>query len=275
MGVGLFWKQKGPTSNEELANIKRSLGLPGPIRKNIGHGGTLDPFAEGWLLVGWDEGTKVLGALKLSKTYIAEIYLGASTETLDDTIPMKDWGIPIEITEEKLKAFLVTKVGKSEQMPSHYSAKKVDGQTSYEMIRKGVALDLKAAPIEIFSADHLSLVRESAEKLRWTIKVKVSAGTYIRCLARDWAQELFGHPAMLTRLARVGYGNFVETSSVEPNIISDMRALEPFFEFSDQERAPTPLADKGHILLSESGQPKAAWLLEAARWRYFNDDPLR
>ncbi len=274
MGIGLFWKQRGPTSNERLAEIKKSLGLSGPARKGIGHGGTLDPFAEGWLLVGWNEGTKVLGALKLSKTYIAEIYLGASTETLDDTIAHSDWGIQLEITEEKLKEFLKTKIGKSDQMPSHYSAKKVDGQTSYEMIRKGVVLDLKAAPIEIFEADHLSLVRESAEKLRWTVKVKVSAGTYVRCLARDWAQELFGKPAMLTRLARVGYGNFVETSQIEPKIMGDPKALEPFFEFSHHEAKPALLVDKGHILLDEKGDLKAAWLLEPQRWRYFNENPF-
>ena len=66
MGLGLFWKPRGPSSSQHLGQLKRDLDLSGPSRKGIGHTGTLDPFAEGWLLVGWGEGTKLLSALQNS-----------------------------------------------------------------------------------------------------------------------------------------------------------------------------------------------------------------
>lgn len=276
MGLGLFWKAQGPSSSQYLGSIKKKLEIGGPSRKGIGHGGTLDPFAEGWLLVGWGEGSKFLGALKgLSKTYIAEIYLGASTDTLDNTIDLQTWNEEISISEDKLKDFLKTKVGTSLQMPPLYSAKKVDGKSSYEAIRRGVVLDLKSVPIEVFSAEHLSLVRESPERLRWTVKVKVSAGTYIRAFARDWSQELFGKPALLTQLARVGYGDFVETQNKDDKIFRDQTALGAFFDFiSNDQVRPELLKDRGHLLLDAEAQLKAAWLLDSQRWRYFTANPL-
>jgi len=276
MGLGLFWKERGPSSSQYLGTIKEKLGIGGPSRKGIGHGGTLDPFAEGWLLVGWGEGSKFLGALKgLSKTYIAEIYLGASTDTLDDTVELQAWNEDIDVSVDKLQAFLKSKIGVSMQMPPLYSAKKVEGKSSYEAIRRGVVLDLKPVEIELFSAEHLSLVRESPQVLKWTVKVKVSAGTYIRAFARDWSQELFGKPALLSKLARVGYGDLCEISSQQDRILADYGQLAAFFDFisNDQERPPS-LKDRGHLLLDSQQQLKAAWLLDSQRWRYFTSNPL-
>jgi tRNA pseudouridine55 synthase len=275
MGLGLFWKERGPSSSQYLGTIKKKLGIGGPSRKGIGHGGTLDPFAEGWLLVGWGEGSKFLGALKLSKSYIAEIYFGASTDTLDDTVPLEPWHQDLEMSPEKLREFLAAKVGPAMQMPPLYSAKKVDGKSSYDAIRKGVTLDLKSVPIEILEAEHLDLVREGPQVLKWTVRVKVSAGTYIRAFARDWGQELFGKPAILSRLARVGYGNFAEPLVKEDQILSDNAQLAPFFEFvADEKIHPRELTDKGHLLTGSEGVLRAAWLLESKRWRYFTTNPL-
>lgn len=279
MGLGLFWKERGPSSSQYLGTIKKKLvqqnfKIGGPSRKGIGHGGTLDPFAEGWLLVGWGEGSKFLGALKgLSKTYIAEIYLGASTETLDDTVPLQPWNEEIKTSPERLQAFLKTKIGKAMQMPPLYSAKKVEGKSSYEAIRKGVELDLKPVAIEIFEATHLDFVQESPTVARWTVKVRVSAGTYVRAFARDWAQELFGKTALLTRLQRVGYGAF-ESEEKTDKIMSNHGDLGAFFDFiSDSTTQPSPQADRGHLLL-DSEELKAAWLIDSQRWRYFTANPL-
>lgn len=276
MGFGLFWKERGPTSNERLGQIKHELGIGGPSRKGIGHGGTLDPFAEGWLIVGWGEGSKILGALKnLTKTYIAEIYLGASTETFDDTVEFQEWDSPIEINEEKLKSFLKTKLGPQMQKPPLYSAKKVNGRASYELIRRGIEVDLKEVLVEIFEAEHVSLVKDDGSHYRWTVKVRVAAGTYVRCLARDWATELFGKPALLTKLARVGYGNFVEPETKNTKLMKTPAELGDFFEFvSDKEAAVAVIKDKGHLLLNGEGLPQAAWLSDSQRWRYFISDPL-
>jgi tRNA pseudouridine55 synthase len=282
MGFGLFWKERGPTSNEKLADIKRSLGIGGPLRKDIGHGGTLDPFAEGWLIVGWGEGTKFLGALKnLSKTYVAEILLGATTPTFDDTVPLEEWDPPFEFEEnlapleEKLRGYLQTKRGLQMQKPPLYSAKKVDGRASYELIRKGVVADLKEVSVEIFEAEHLKLESVDSQHLKWTVKVRVSAGTYIRCLARDWSTELFGKPALLTKLARIGYGNFEESLAREQKIVKNLEQMTEFFHLNSELKNPEPLvSNKGHILVGENGNAQAAWLCDSSRWRYFTADPL-
>ncbi|MEZ4816014.1 MAG: hypothetical protein R3A80_12575 [Bdellovibrionota bacterium] len=281
MGLGLFWKERGPSSSQYLGTLKRKLAeqnfkISGPSRKGIGHGGTLDPFAEGWLLVGWDEGTKLLGALKgLSKTYVAEIYLGASTDTLDDTVTAEKWNQKLDLNEEKLKLFLKEKIGVTLQKPPLYSAKKVEGKSSYEAIRRGVELDLKPVSIEVFEAEHLGLIQETDEVWRWTVKLRVSAGTYIRAFARDWAMELFGKTAFLSRLARVGYGSFCELSNERDRIVSDNKELSAFFDFvSDEKIHPQALADRGHLLLDEQNQIRAAWLVDAERWRYFTSNPL-
>lgn len=281
MGLGLFWKERGPSSSQYLGILKRKLAqqnfkIGGPSRKGIGHGGTLDPFAEGWLLVGWDEGTKLLGALKgLSKTYVAEICLGASTDTLDDTVAAEKWNQKLELSEEKLKLFLKEKEGVSLQKPPLYSAKKVEGKSSYEAIRRGVELDLKPVAIEVFEAEHLGLVKETDELWRWRVKVRVSAGTYIRAFARDWAEELFGKPAYLSRLVRVGYGSFCELSDESDKIVSDNSGLSAFFDFvSDEKMRPQSLADRGHLLLGQENQIRAAWLIDSERWRYFTSNPL-
>lgn len=282
MGFGLFWKERGPTSQSELGRIKQKLNLKGPSRKGIGHGGTLDPFAEGWLLVGWGEGSKLLGALKgLSKTYIAEIYLGASTETFDDTVVFQEWNIPLTQCEDpqfenKLKDFLKTKLGPQMQKPPLYSAKKVDGHASYELIRRGIEVDLKEVPVEIFEAEHLRLEKVDDFHFKWTVKVRVSAGTYVRCLARDWAMELFSKPALLTKLSRVGYGSFMESSSTESKIMEETKDLSAFFNFISENKIPTErVKDRGHLLLNTDGSLQAAWLIDSDRWRYFNSNPLK
>lgn len=213
MSLYLLWKEAGLGSQAKLAQLKRDLASDGRIknRKGIGHSGTLDPFAEGILCVGIDEGTKVLSALVgLGKTYRAEIVLGATSLTLD---PESDLEFPAAAprapSESKLIEFLAAQIGQHEQVPPQHSAVKVDGKRAYEHARKGQAVELKARSIEILTAQHLGLRAKSIDGHQtwiWTVDVAVTSGTYIRSLARDWGQLLVGHPGMLQSLVRTHLG---------------------------------------------------------------------
>jgi tRNA pseudouridine55 synthase len=264
MGLGLFWKPTGPTSSQFLGKVKRELELGGPSRKGIGHTGTLDPFAEGWMLVGWGEGTKLLSGLqKLDKIYEAEIFLGASTETLDNSVPLTSWSLQSELNpqEEDLKKFLLKKIGKQSQIPPLFSAKKIEGVRAYELARKQQEVELKACEIELFSAQHLSLVKVEKNLWKWTVRVHVSSGTYIRAFARDWAKEIFGHEACLSALKRIGIGRFLKESQ-ESVFFKNYQDLETIFPSNS-------------LKFSTVGALEAVWVTEAQRWRYFNEDPLK
>jgi tRNA pseudouridine55 synthase len=263
MGLGLFWKPSGPSSSQFLGKVKRELELGGPSRKGIGHTGTLDPFAEGWLLVGWGEGTKLLSGLqKLDKIYEAEILLGASTETLDNSVPLKPWVLEDDLIplEEDLKKFLQTKIGKQSQIPPLFSAKKVEGVRAYELARKQQDVELKACEIELLNAHHLSLVKVEKNLWKWTVRVHVSSGTYIRAFARDWAKELFGHEACLSGLKRIGIGHFLNEAQ-ESVVFKHNQELGTFFTSESLKFSPL-------------GALEAVWVPDAQRWRYFNGDPL-
>ncbi len=261
MGLGLFWKPRGPSSSQHLGQVKRDLELGGPSRKGIGHTGTLDPFAEGWLLVGWGEGTKLLSALqKLDKVYEAEILLGASSETLDNTASLEVWPLEIAPQPEALESFLKTKIGKQMQIPPLFSAKKVEGVRAYELARKKQDVELKACEVELYSAQHLSLVKAEKNLWKWTVRLHVSSGTYIRAFARDWAKELFGYEACLSGLKRTGIGQFLKET--QESVV---------FKTADELTAFYPAES---LKFNQTGALEAAWIPSAERWRYFNADPL-
>ena len=223
MALGLLWKRKGLGSQDALAELKKSMGLPGRSREGIGHCGILDPFAEGWLLVGTEEATKLLNPLTaLNKTYEATIYLGATTDTLDDTVEqikpegmvkdsMKEWmNRPVPMIEFELKEFLQSQSDlEFSQIPPKYSAVKVNGERAYNLARfQGITPELKSKRVKIFEAEHLALRKISDVVLEWDVRVKVSSGTYIRVLAKDWGSELCHFPGHLTRLLRTEVGPF-------------------------------------------------------------------
>jgi len=229
----LLWKERGPTSQSILGDFKKSLGLPGNPREGIGHTGTLDPFAEGLLLVGLGEGTKLLSPLMgLSKTYEAQLQFGASTETLDDTSEITSWPVePPENFEAFLPDFLKKKIGSFEQVPPQFSAVKVDGKRAYEFAREGKEVELKARQATLESARHLSLEKIGPHWL-WSFECTVSSGTYIRALARDWSLEIFSKPSILKGLKRTAIGPFNLGSSPLGDIkFLQKEELTAFFDF--------------------------------------------
>jgi len=303
MALALLWKEKGVRSQDALADLLKNQPFGARKgRKGIGHAGTLDPFAEGWLLVGVDEGTKFLSIFQgFDKEYDVEMLLGATSRSFDTDEEMafpesslgEDFfGTSLE-AEEKFRSFLASKVGTFDQVPPQFSAIRVGGnKRAYDYARKGETVELKARSATILSAEHKSLKWDSTTYskgvFRWKFTVKVSSGTYIRALSRDWAQELISFPGMLTQLVRseiAGLGRHHKRSGVHYLSIED---LSPFFEMAPISEFEVQQIRRGGRWLPRETE-KAELLLvpetleivafteapEGALGRVFLNDPLR
>lgn len=193
-GSLLINKEKGLTSRQEVNNISRLLG-----EKKAGHIGTLDPFADGLLIVLLGKATKISPFLEgMDKTYLATLKLGIQTDSGDLTgNEVSHREIPLlnkQTIEEVFKSFL----GEQEQLPPMYSALKVNGKELYKYARQGQEVERKVRKINIYE---LKLISFKDNEI--TFLSKVSKGTYIRTLGEDIAVKLgtVGHLTSLTRLA--------------------------------------------------------------------------
>jgi tRNA pseudouridine55 synthase len=202
MAFYLIDKPAGITSADVIRNLKKSLDV-----EKIGHGGTLDPFATGLLIVATGGHTRLLSVLLGErKTYEGVITFNQTTETLDPESELIKVEEPVEITEDDVRIVANEKfLGSIMQTPPRYSSIKVNGKKAYDLARAGVDFQLEPVARKIYSFDVKHLEGDS-----YKFKVEVSSGTYIRALARDLGNAL-GTKAMLTELRRIKVGN----SSIE------------------------------------------------------------
>lgn len=176
-------KPVGMTSHDVVNRCRRIFG-----EKRIGHTGTLDPMASGAMAVCVGPATKLSNYLTAhDKDYLARIVFGSSTDTDDaEGSVVRQAEVPAALADaDAARAALAGMVGPQEQMPPAYSAIKVGGVKSYEAARKGKIIDLRPRPIEVFAADLVSIGRGEDGALQWDARFSVSAGTYIRSIARD------------------------------------------------------------------------------------------
>ena len=191
-----IYKPKGITSFGVVKKIRKIVN-----EKKVGHGGTLDPFAEGVLIIGTGSDTKKLKKITdTDKTYTASIELGKITNTLDpegDVIEKKK--IP-RLSESKINKVLKSFLGESMQTPPMFSAKKIGGVKLYELARKNIIVDREPTQINI---SEINLISFNETNIVFT--VSCSKGTYIRVLGKEIAEKLgtVGHLNSLTR-TRVG-----------------------------------------------------------------------
>ena len=171
--------------------------------KKVGHGGTLDPFAEGVLVIGTNADTKVLTEISGTiKSYRATLTLGEETDTLDIDGKIINT-CPVSILDEKkVKSVLNDFLGESEQVPPMYSAKKVNGVRLYKMARKNQFVERKPSPINIYD-----IKLNHIEENQIDFSVTCSKGTYIRVLGLEVAKKL-GTVGHLTRLTRTAVGEY-------------------------------------------------------------------
>jgi len=198
-GIILINKPAGPTSHDIVDQLRRITGI-----KKIGHAGTLDPFAEGLLvmLIGRETTKRQSEFLKNNKKYIATVFLGATTDTYDKTgktINKYDGELP---TRKEIEKVLKKFRGEISQIPPIYSAKKISGKRAYKLAREGKEVKLKPNKINI-----KTLKLTSYDVSSFKFQVLCSSGTYIRSLAHDIGQAL-GCGAYLEKLTRTKSGQF-------------------------------------------------------------------
>lgn len=208
-------KPSGITSHDLVYKIRKLSGI-----KQVGHGGTLDPLAQGVMVVGLGKACRLLQYLPDDKCYRAEILLGRRTDT-DDTEGsiLEEKELDASITEALIKEKLAGFVGKLIQIPPVYSAIKQGGRKLYEMARKGEApRELPGRPVEIHKLEVLAV-----ELPVVVARIECSKGTYIRSIARDLGMQL-GTGGCLQGLVREQSGNFKieEAHSIEE--LTELRA---------------------------------------------------
>lgn len=235
-GILLIDKPSGPTSHDVVARLRQVT-----RERSIGHAGTLDPRATGLLVMLLGKATRLATLLSgHDKTYEAVVRLGWATTT-DDAAgePIGAAGFdsaqPKEATpyipDEALQDALTHYRGTFEQMPPQHSAKKVDGHKAYDLARRDEHVALKTATVTMRS---LELTERTGDLVR--LNMTVSAGFYVRSLARDLGDRL-GCGAHLEALRRTRSGVFqVEAATsldeadrlgplLEPRLISPADAL--------------------------------------------------
>ncbi len=201
-GVLVVDKPEGLTSHDVVAAVRRRL----PKGTKVGHTGTLDPFATGVLPVVIGKATRLSQFLTgARKRYVAGITFGTATDTGDRTggviaTASATAGLTPAVIADALGAFL----GTHPQVPPAHSAKKVEGERAYTLARRGETVTL--APVTV-TAYALGLETWDAATQTATVTLEVSAGYYVRSLARDLGQAV-GVPAHLSSLRRTASGDF-------------------------------------------------------------------
>ena len=182
--------------------------------KKVGHGGTLDPFAEGVLIIGTGKDTKKLTSITgADKTYKARICLGEITDTLDTEGQVIEAKPVPEINTDDIHKVLDSFLGTSCQIPPMFSAKKVNGQRLYKLARKNIEVKRDPVQINIKSIGVLDYLDHSL-----SFSVTCSKGTYIRVLGKDIAGKL----------GTVGYLKSLVRTQVGPYSIDDSKTVEEF-----------------------------------------------
>ncbi len=201
-GVHLVHKTVGQSSFDVIRGFKRRAFEAGQKKLALGHGGTLDPFAEGLLLVLAGQATRLMELMHpLPKTYIAEVAWGLETDTCDlHGSPVME-AVAAHLVPDTLDAALAPYLGWTEQIPPATSAKKIDGEAAYKKAHRGEEVVMKPCRVFMLSARWLA----HDLPLRSTLELTCRGGFYVRSLARDLGRAL-GCGAHLSALRRTAIG---------------------------------------------------------------------
>lgn len=203
-------KPAGPTSHDVVDIARRALG-----ERRVGHLGTLDPFAKGLLVLVVGRATRLAPfAAEWPKTYEGVIRLGITTDTDDLTGSVVATAPWTGITPAQLAAVIGSFRGAYDQRPPAYSAVKIEGERAYRRARRGETVAPEPRPVEI---RELELVEAAVPDLQF--RATVSAGTYLRSLARDIGAKL-GCGAHLTALRRTAVGPLRLADAVAPEAVT-------------------------------------------------------
>lgn len=210
------YKPKGITSHDVVSALRRITKV-----KQIGHTGTLDPFAEGVLPICIGKATRLIEYLDDDKAYTGTIQLGSSTTTYDlegEEVNFSDKKVTLNEIEAALDKFR----GEIEQLPPIYSAIKVNGKKLYEYAREGKEVKIEPRGVNI---SNLRILNFYPETRQVELHIECSKGTYIRSIANDLGEELgtYGH---LVKLVRVKAGMFEVNNAVSLEHIQTKEDVE-------------------------------------------------
>lgn len=210
------YKPKGITSHDVVSALRRITKV-----KQIGHTGTLDPFAEGVLPICIGKATRLIEYLDDDKAYTGTIQLGSSTTTYDlegEEVNFSDKKVTLNEIEAALDKFR----GEIDQLPPIYSAIKVNGKKLYEYAREGKEVKIEPRGVNI---SNLQILNFYPETRQLELHIECSKGTYIRSIANDLGEELgtYGH---LVKLVRVKAGMFEVNNAVSLEHIQTKEDVE-------------------------------------------------
>ena len=207
-----IYKPKGMTSHDVVGRLRRVTKI-----KQIGHTGTLDPFAEGVLPICIGKSTRLIEFLNDDKEYLATVQFGKNTDSYDiDGQVVEEFGV--RVTQEDVARELKNFEGEILQYPPIYSAIKVNGKKLYEYARAGETVEIKPRKvfIELIKLENFDEANQVA-----TIRVACSKGTYIRSIAYDLGKML-GTGAFLSKLIRTKAGKFTLEETINLDELSDV-----------------------------------------------------
>ncbi len=199
-------KEKGCTSHDCVKQIRKLLNT-----KKVGHTGTLDPEVIGILPIAIGSATRFIQYLPQSKTYIGQIKLGIRTNTDDihgKIINQKSWP---KISYEKLDQYLNRFRGIIKQIPPKVSSVHINGERAYKKSFRNEVFELAPREVKI---DEITLMKWDQINGIIEIKIKCSAGTYIRAIARDLG-EVLNSEGCLLQLKRISACGFDEQNSIK------------------------------------------------------------
>jgi tRNA pseudouridine55 synthase len=197
-GILNISKPAGPSSFAVVRSLRR---LPGITK--VGHGGTLDPAAEGVLPILVNAATRVADFVhEWPKTYLATVTFGVTSDTGDREGQLTPSGDVRSINRERIEAVLPDFIGRIEQMPPMYSALKQGGEALYRKARRGEATERTPRRVEVYG---LRLLDYDPTQAVGHLEVKSGRGMYVRSLAHDLGVAL-GCGAYLSALTRTAVG---------------------------------------------------------------------
>lgn len=266
------YKPVGISSSDVVIKCRNAMSKALGYKLKCGHMGTLDPLAEGVLVLGFGKATRLFDYMQIkTKRYVATVTFGVFTDTLDrEGAIIATSSLP---RVDQIADVVASFRGEITQIPPAYSAISVDGVRAYELARRGSEVELPSRKVTIYDIRVLDTECEGEYCRSVDIAVECSSGTYIRSLARDIADRLgvVGYMSSLRRTASGRY--FIEDSAsldefianpceyVEPLLTTLSRSI-PTYEIPPSKRkqvlngVPCALQDiaEGYVLLTVDGQ---------------------
>jgi tRNA pseudouridine55 synthase len=220
-GALVIDKPKGKTSHDVVDAVRHLAGF-----RQVGHVGTLDPLATGVLVLLLGRATRLVQFYAgRRKRYTAGYRFGFSTDTYDSDGEAQGPDAAPALDRMALERFANERLGRFEQTPPSFSAKKVQGRPAYELARKKQAVELKPVEVELFE---YKLIEVEDSIARFTIEC--SSGTYVRSLAHEMGQKL-GCGAHLAEIARTAVGEFSLEQAIKLEELAEATGAGRFADY--------------------------------------------